>query len=305
MKRKVLFAITVAFSASTILMASLTYADVKPISGASATTDGAGDAADTSKSEASPTDGSYSQSVFDDGNIAFQITEVGHEEYLGYTWKVHLVNHTDKNMMFSIDNTAVNNVMEDPFWADEVKAGKEANDEIYWSDSSLQENGIEEVTKVEFELQISDSDDYSADPYLKQIFTVYPKGEDSVVDSTRIKQDTDFTLFDTDQVYMSINGVDPDGDMGYTLKATLINRTDKNLMFAIDDASVNGIMCDPYFATEVTAGNSSNCDISWSDSTLQENGITDVQSIELPIKVYDNDDWSAGSILEQSYTITP
>jgi len=290
--------------AASSMLASCTFADVKPIKGAAVTSDAAEGSAETEGGTFQPAaDGTFSQEIFNDGKIVFQITGEDPDSDWGYTWKVHLVNNTDKNMMFTIADAAVNNVMTDPFWADTISAGKEANEEINWM--SLEDDDITDVTKVEFRLHIYDDDDISADPYVDQFYTVYPKGEDAVIDSTRQQTDTDVVLIDTDEAYMAVTGVDPDGDWGYTLKVTFINRSEHPLMFGVNDASINGVMCDPFFATSVTAGNSENADIAWSDSSFEEAGITEVQSIELPIRVTYDDDLAADPILEESYTITP
>lgn len=42
---------------------------------------------------------------------------------------------------------------------------------------------------------------------------------------------------------------------GYTLKAQLENKsTEKTYMFSVESASINGVQCDPMFASEVAAG---------------------------------------------------
>lgn len=76
-------------------------------------------------------------------------------------------------------------------------------------------------------------------------------------------------------------------------------------MFSISDASVNGFMCDPFWAQTVAAGKRSNTTISWSDTEFDSNEITEVESMTLPVRVYDADDWSATSLVEDSFTLNP
>ena len=76
-------------------------------------------------------------------------------------------------------------------------------------------------------------------------------------------------------------------------------------MLGVDEASVNCFMIDPFFATDVNAGKCEFTSVSWSDSALEENGITDVQEIELLLKVSDYDDWMAEDYVNERVVITP
>lgn len=63
---------------------------------------------------------------------------------------------------------------------------------------------------------------------------------------------------------------------GYTLKAQLENKsTEKTYMFSVESASINGVQCDPMFASEVAAGKKANEEINFSTDTLEENGIVE------------------------------
>lgn len=115
----------------------------------------------------------------------------------------------------------------------------------------------------------------------------------------------EITLVDNDHLTMKITGVDTDSIWGYTLKIYLENKTDLKLMFSMDDVSVNGFMCDPYWAETVAPGMKSNTTISWFESVFQENGIKTVEEIRFTLRVYDNTDWMADDILNQKFTVNP
>ena len=76
-------------------------------------------------------------------------------------------------------------------------------------------------------------------------------------------------------------------------------------MFAINDATVNGFMCDPFFAKSIMPGKKAMGTISWGKSVLEEQGMTpeDVEEMEIPFKVYDNEDFMKDPILEETYTV--
>lgn len=68
---------------------------------------------------------------------------------------------------------------------------------------------------------------------------------------------------------------------GYTLKAQLENKsTEKTYMFSVESASINGVQCDPMFASEVAAGKKANEEINFSTDTLEENGIVEWQQLQ-------------------------
>ena len=113
------------------------------------------------------------------------------------------------------------------------------------------------------------------------------------------------TLVENDSVVMKLTGIVEDPIWGYTLKVYLENRTDKNLMFSVEDAAVNGFMCDPFWAAEVRAGMKANEEISFSKSDFEANGIQEVTDILFTLKVYDSDDWTEEDYVNQTIEIKP
>ena len=243
--------------------------------------------------------------IVDNEYCTFKITAVDENNMWGYTLKAYLENKTDKNLMFSLDNVSVNGYMCDPFWASTVAAGMKSNEEISFSEDDFELNGITSVTDIEFTLSVSDSDDWMADPIVDEVFFFYPQGEDAVVDYPRTAQADDIILFDDENCTMIVTGFDPNNIWGYTVKVFLENKTDKTLMFSIDNASVNGYMCDPFWASTVAAGKKCNAEVSWSESDFETNGITEVETLTLPITVYSYDDWASSDYINETYTVTP
>ena len=250
------------------------------------------------------------KTIVDNEYCTVILKDIDEDGLWGYSWKIYLENKTaDKTLMFSMNNTSVNGVMVDPLWAATVAPGKKSNETISWMSTSLEENNIkaDDITQVSFTLDVYDNDDWTADKFVDEEFTVYPKGEENATTVEREAQSTDIVLFDNDSCSMTVAGFEHDDIFGYTVKVYLVNKTDKDLMFSCNDASINGYMADPFWATTVAAGKTSNSDISWSDSTLEENGIdiSSIEEIELPITVYPNDDWTADKLVDETFTINP
>lgn len=113
------------------------------------------------------------------------------------------------------------------------------------------------------------------------------------------------TLVETENVLVRLTGIKEDPIWGYTLRVYLENRTEDNLMFSVEDAAVNGFMCDPFWASEVRAGMKANEQISFSKSDFEANGIQQVTDILFTLRVYDSDDWTKEDYVNQSVKIKP
>lgn len=243
--------------------------------------------------------------IVDDENCTLKITAIENDAIWGYTLRAYLENKTEKDLMFSLSNVSVNGYMCDPVWAATVTAGMKSNENIRFASDSFDRNGIKTVTDIEFQLDIYDSNDWMAEHLVSEVFHIYPMGEDAVQVYPREPQTGDIVLFDNEECTMIVTGYDPDSMWGYTMNVYLVNKTDKNLMFSVQDASVNGFMCDPFWAHTVAAGKASNTNINWFTSTLEEAGITEVESLTLPIRIYDAGDWMAEDILNETFTVEP
>lgn len=263
------------------------------------------EAGDSGEAAAEQAEEAFEQIVVIDNEICtFTITEVESDGLWGYTWKVYLENKTDKNLMFSMDNVAVNGMVSDPFWASSVSAGMKSNEEISWYDD-FEAFGIEKVTLVEFDLSVYDEDDWMAEYLVDERVTVYPMGEEAVgALYQREAEETDIVLVDNEDCSVILTKVDPNGEWGYTWELYLENKTDKNLMFSMDRVSVNNLMCDPYWASSVSAGMKSNEEISWYDD-FETLGIDNATLVEFDLSVYDEDDWMAEYLVNETITVYP
>ena len=245
------------------------------------------------------------QLLVDDENCTVKITGIEDDSIWGYTLKVYLENKSDLELMFSVDGVSVNGYMCDPFWGSSVTAGMKSNEEISFSAEAFERNGITTPTDIQFILRVSDYNDWMADPLVEQEFTVYPMGEEAVQVYERADQPEDIVLFDNESCKMIVTGFEQDEIWGYSMNVYLENKTDKEMMFSTDGVAVNGFMCDPFWGESVMPGKRSNTSIMWSETTFEENGITEVEEIVLPIRVTDYSDWAEDPFVEESFTVNP
>ena len=241
--------------------------------------------------------------VYEGNGVLFQVKGVEHGMF-GYTWKAYLENNTDQSLRFTMDGTSICGMMCEPLWVETVEAGKKSNSDISWSDRTLERNGVTRVDNVEFGLRIQDNEDWSADPLVDEIVHVYPYGEENATVLTREPQEGDLVLFENDECRMTVLGWGEDSIWGFGLQVYLENLSDHNLMFAVNDASINGFMCDPFWASTVAAGKAEFSEMNWSDRKLEENGIETIEEIELPITVRDYDHFSQEPVIDETFTVS-
>ncbi len=244
--------------------------------------------------------------VVDNDECTVKITGIDEDNFWGYTLKVYLENKsTDKTYMFSVDNAAVNGVQTDPFFAVEVAPGKKANEDMSFTDTTLEELGIKEFTDIEVSFRVYDSEDWLAEPVAVETIHVYPYGEDKATKFVREAQSTDNVIVDNDYVTAIVTEIDEEGFYGYTVNLFLVNKTDKEIMFGVENVSVNGFMLDPFWATSVTGGKCAFSSISWFETDFEDNGITEVEEIEMQFSAYDSEDWETEDYVNETIKLNP
>lgn len=259
------------------------------------------------KDKKSKSDTSFEEIVaVDNDECKITITDIDPDNIFGFTLKAQLENKSsDKTYMFSIDSALINGVVCDALLAKDVAPGKKANEDISFLDTELKENGIDDYTDIELTFKVYDYNDYSADPVALETVHIYPSGEENATVFERQPQSTDNVILDNEYGSVTVTGYKHDDFLGYTVQLFLVNKSDKNITFAVDDASINGFMMDPFFASTVPAGKCRFATMSWSDSTFEENDISQVDTIEFNLRLSDADDWLADKYANETIELTP
>lgn len=244
--------------------------------------------------------------VVDNDACSLRITGLDPDNMWGYTLEVELENKTaDQTLMYAVETAAVNCVQTDPMFAEEVAPGKKSRGSIVILSDELEANGVGEFTDIALSFRVYDSNDWSAENVAEETAHVYPRGQENAVQFVRPVQETDRVLVDNEFATVVLIGCGPDDFWGYQAKLYIVNKTDTTIMVSVDEASVNGYMADPFYADSVGAGNCAFSSITWLDSLLEENGITEVEDIEFVLRVYDEDDWTADDFCNERITIEP
>ena len=245
------------------------------------------------------------QTVVDNEQCTIKITGIEEDKFWGYSLKTYLENKSaDTTYMFSLEYAAINGVQVTSLFATEVAPGKKSNESISFLDDDL-ENITGNFTDIELSFRVYDSENWEADDVLNTAVHVYPYGEEKASKFVRESKPTDNVLVDNENITAIITGYTNDALFGYTANLFLVNKTDRALMFTAEDVSVNGYMADPLFVVDVAAGKSTFTSMSWLESDFEENGITQVDSIELTLRAYESGNWTADDVFKQTFTVNP
>lgn len=244
--------------------------------------------------------------VVDNEECVIRITDFREDPVWGWVLDAQLENKDDSDSyMFAISSASINGVQIEPLFASSVAPGKQAKEQIVLSDTSLNGQDIGLYSDIELHFRVYDAEDWTEDPVAEPSIHIYPYGAEKAQRYVRQAQPGDQVLAENDAVSVTVTGFTQDPIWGYTVQLFLVNKTDKSVMFTVEDASVNGFMADPLYAASVGPGNCAFSTMSWSDSTLEELEITKVEELEFTLRVYDEADWMAEDLLNTVVTLTP
>lgn len=132
-------------------------------------------------------------------------------------------------------------------------------------------------------------------------------GANDAAESAAGANDANFSkvIVDREDLYFAIKDVRSDSALGYTWKLYVENRTDKNLMFTFEKVSVNGVMCDPFWAEIITAGKKGNCEVTWMRDAFEARGIGDVYEVDFTLNVYNDDDYTEAPLMHDPFEVFP
>ena len=240
-------------------------------------------------------------------DVAVHIVSIENNAHTGMQLRIQCENKTDRALLFSWDMVSVCGFMYDPFWAEEVAAGKTANSTVYLDTYELEQMDVTSVDEISFTLRVVDSENWMEEPLVEEACTVYPTGlnADTLVLPSRAPTEGQVVIADNEDLRFVIEWADGEDASAYTVYVYMENKTDRNLMYSWDLVSVNDVMVDPFWAMSVAAGKKACSEVTFYRSELSDNGITEVSDIEFTLLVSDYDDWEADYLLEETCTYTP
>lgn len=218
-----------------------------------------------------------------------KITATGMDDGLfGTELKLLIENDSSTNLTFQARNASVNGYMVDTMMSEDVAAGKKSNTSLTFSTSGLKDCGIDTIANMEFSFHIFTTDDW--DDFLdSDIISLDTSAAGSY---TQNYDDSGEVFYDKDGIKIIGKGLSSnDSFFGPGLIVYIENNSSKNFTVQVRDTSVNGFMIDTSMSEDVIVGKKAITAVTFFSSSLEENGITDITSIETSFHVFDMESW--------------
>lgn len=218
------------------------------------------------------------------------ITATGMDESVfGPELKLLIENNSDTNLTFQVRNASVNGYMADTMMSEDVAAGKKSNTEITFTTSGLKECGIDTFANMEFSFHIFTTDGW--DDYLDTDAITVETSAAAIY--TQTIDDSGEVFYDSDGIKIVGKGLSSDDSIfGPGLIIYIENNSDTDRTVQVRDTSVNGFMIDTVMSQDVVAGKKAITAVTFLSSSLEENSITDITSVETSFHIFDTEDWS-------------
>lgn len=227
--------------------------------------------------------------LMDEAGIKITAKELSSDSFFGPEIKVLVENSSELDLTVQTRNVSVNGYMMDPLFSVDVASGKKANDSITFSDSSLEKCGIETIADIELSFHIFTTEDWEThyDSPLIQLKT-------SAADSyTYNFDDSGEMVYEQDDIKIVVKGLSDDDILGPEVLVYIYNGGQDNITVQTRNVSVNGFMVDPIFSSDVGSGKHCVDSISFLSSDLEDNGITEITSLELVFHIFNSDSWDS------------
>lgn len=225
--------------------------------------------------------------ILDKEGIKVTAKSISYDGWLGPEIKLLIENNSSRNVTIQVRKFSINGIMIEPSFSAEVVSGKKINDSISISNRELETAKISTIKDIEFGLEVFDSESWE-DIFIESEIKLQTDATDYVQ-----KYNTEGTLV-VDQNNIKIYVLkmnDKDSFWGADVYVYIENNSSQNITVQARDVSINGFMISPSFSSDVTAGKKIYDSITFFESDLKDNDITDIEEIELKFDIFNADSW--------------
>ena len=229
------------------------------------------------------------QIIYEKDNIRITVTGLDNDDLFGPAINVLVENNSGRNITVQAWNCSVNGLMVEAMFSCDVAAGKKANDAISFFSSDLETAHITMMQHIDFSVHIFDSDSWE-DIDNSEIITLTTNADPAYIQEF---DDSGFVAYDAEGIKIVVQKLNSsDSFWGSDLYVYVENNTDANITIQSSDVSINGFMVEPAFSCDITAGNKAYDTITFFESDLEDNGITDISEMDIKFVAFDSDSWN-------------
>ncbi|MDO4332943.1 MAG: hypothetical protein Q4C58_09685 [Eubacteriales bacterium] len=229
------------------------------------------------------------QVVFDQDGLKITLTGMESDGSLfGSEINFLIENSSEQKMTVQVRDVSVNDYMVDTSMSADTVPGKKNNASMTIMKSSLEECGIEKIAKIDFSFHIFDTESWDtiADTDTISLETSHAATYSQIFD------DSGDILYEEDGVKIILKGISDDSIFGPSIKYYIENNSQEKIIVQARDTSVNDFMLSPTMSTEVTAGKKAIGTMTFFSSELEENSISEFETVETSFHIIIGENWS-------------
>lgn len=241
------------------------------------------------KVDTEPTDVSIEETVLlDEAGVKITAKSLNMDNWSGVEIKLLIENNSGQDLTIQCRNSSVNGYMVETIMSADVVNEKKANDSLTFMKSDLEACGIETIADMEFSFHIFTTENW--DTYLD---TPQIKLKTSAADTYTYTFDDSGTLaYEGNGIKIIVKGLSDDESIfGPGIVVYIENNSDKDITVQTRNSSINGFMADTIFSADVTVGKHAVDAITIMSSDLEENAITEIETVELSFHLFDMNTW--------------
>lgn len=197
-------------------------------------------------------------------------------------------NGADKALTFQVRDMSVNGFMlPGTMFSSDVAAGKKANDGMTFMTSELEKSNIRDFASIEFKLHIFDSENWENVLDTPAITLTTSLG----ADYQQPMDESGTVLFEEGGIRVLSYGLGENAIFGPEVRLLVENNSEQDITLQGRDVSVNGFMVSSSLSSDVPVGKKAFTELNFFSSELDENGITEVNDVELIFHIFDSESW--------------
>lgn len=228
------------------------------------------------------------QVLFEQSGIKLTLKSLS-TEIFGPELKVLIENDGEVPVTVQVRDCSVNGFMlSSVMFSSDVAPGKKNNDGITFMSSELKDSVIDTIGTVELSFHVFNSDTWDT-IFDTDTITIKTSAADSV---TQTAPESRNIAYENDDIIISFVDFDTESFWGLDIKFYIENKGDTAITVQARDTSINGFMVDGSMSCDVLPGKMANTTLSFFSSSLEENGIEEIESVELKFHIFDKDSWN-------------
>ena len=226
--------------------------------------------------------------LVDEPGVKITAKSLKDDSLFGPEIKLLIENNSGKDLTFQARNSSVNGYMISTMMSVDVADGKKANDAMTFSNSELEACGIDTIADMEFSFHIFTTEDW--DTYLDTSVIQLKTSAAETYEYTY--DDSGDIAYEKNEVKIVVKGLQDDSILGPGIVVYIENTGNKNITVQARTVSINGFMVDPLFSSDVLAGKRCVDSITFLSSDLEENEITEIETVELSFHIFNSENWN-------------